>query len=69
MPDQIFSVTCMVRERVFDIVPEHVLAKTDFHDLIIRIYGVLGYRPVLSRAVKCSIEMFSMMKVLYHLCK
>ena len=42
-----------VRGRLFDVVPEQGLAKTDFHDLIIRIYGLLGHRLVLPGAVKC----------------
>ena len=65
---QIFSVARMVRGRLSDIVPEQVVAKTDFHDLIIRIYGVLGNRLVLSRVVKC-VEAFSVMTVLHHRCK
>ena len=38
--------------RFFYIVPEQGLARTDFHDLIIGIYGLLGHRLVLYGAAK-----------------
>ena len=45
---------CLHGQRTpFDIMLQQVLAKTDFHDLIVPIYGVLGHRLVLSKAVKC----------------